>query len=124
MAMWQRPDGGEEASHRGGGEWSRQGGASGVEAGEECAGLEVQVMGSRQRRIMQRMAGATGKGRGHTGETGGHLGVNLDQTAALEVVKCGPMPDSTCAWYVCMHVCVCTHARVCIFPSTHLPAQF
>lgn len=38
-----------------------KGRASGVEAGEECAGLEVQVMGSRQRRIMQRTAGATGK---------------------------------------------------------------
>lgn len=38
-----------------------RGRASGVEAGEQCAGLEVQVMGSRQRWIMQRMAGATGK---------------------------------------------------------------
>lgn len=67
--------------------------------------------GIRQRWIMQRVAGA-GEVKGATGETGDHLGVNLDQTAALEVVKCGPTLDLTCAWYVC------------IFPSSHLPAQF
>lgn len=115
MEMQQRPEGGEEASHRGGGECSGQG----LVRREREAEVEAMRPSCRPDHREEGWSDREVKGpRRGSRETLRSLLIGLDQSAPLEPGKRGPPLDLTCV--VCVRVLVCTRVHSPIYPPTHL----